>query len=352
MNKTFKILKLSLFLLVLGIISGGLLSLVNNFTKDKIAKNELDNYYADIVALGIKSDSIKEMEIDKEEGIDTIYRANTIDDIPCYVFLTHNSNPYTTVNTIILVEIATENILNIKVSPGATTHNLDDKFINNTFGVIGSSIEDAEDNFEIVTRATASSNSVKNCIRLVKNQLSLFEGKAQVKSYVQCLPEYTNFEYTFTKNNQEVTLLLKYNESSKTFEYIDIISGNASEENVAEFIALANITSPTNCIKSIYTDPNGSRLTIVTDKGFKGEIIAEVKVYNNRVIAFELKTSNENYQYNSDYTYEGKVEDYIFEQYSLGIKNQIVTGATVTSKAINYILEIADSYIDSLGGTK
>lgn len=350
-NKMPKVLKLSLFLLVLGILAGGLLAIVNDFTKDIISKNELDNYYSELVSLGIRSESIKEMEVEKEEGIDNIYRANTNDNLPCYVFVVHDENSYTMVKTIVLIEVATEKILNIKVSSGATTHNFDAKFINNDFGVVGSEVNEFESKFEIVTGATASSNSVKKCIKLVEKQLSLFEGKAQFKSYVQCLPNYTNFEYTFNKNNEDITLLLKYNEGTKTFEYINTVLGNASDEDIVECVALANINLPTNCIKNVYNDATGSKLTIVTNKGFKGEIVAEVKIYNNQIISFELKTSNENYQYNSDYTYEGKVEDYIFEQYALGIKNTIVTGATVTSKAINYLLSIADDYINSLGGT-
>ena len=45
-----------------------------------------------------------------------------------------------------------------------------------------------------------------------------------------------------------------------------------------------------------------------------------------------------------------QITDYIL--YSLGIKDTIVTGATVTSKAINYMLALAEEYISSLGGVK
>lgn len=347
-NKMPKILKLSLFLLTLGILSGGLLAIVNEFTKDIILKNELDKYYSELVSLGVKSESIKEMEVEKEEGIEHIYRANTNDNLPCYVFVIYDKNSYTTVKTIVLIEITTEKILNIKVSAGATTHNFDVKFINNDFGVVGSKVNEFATKFEIVTGATVSSNSVKKSIKLVEKQLLSFEGKMQFKTYVQCLPNYTHFEYTFNKNNEDIILLLKYNESTKTFKYVNTLLGEVLDEDISECVALANINLPTNCIKNVYNDANGSKLTIVTDKGFKGEIVAEVKIYNNQIISFEIKTSNENYQYNSEYIYEGKVEDYIFEQYDLGSKNTIVTGATVTSKAINYLLSIADNYINSL----
>ncbi|MBQ8293266.1 MAG: FMN-binding protein [Bacilli bacterium] len=347
-----KTLKLSLFLLILGMISGGLLAVVNNYTKDIIEQNALNEAYRDIIDVGIIAESIKEVETSKEEGIEKIYRGNNLDNIPCYIFVVNDKNAYTTVKTIIVVEVVSEKIVGMKVLPGATTHNFDNKFVDNDFGVVGESIYDSSKYFEVVTGATASSNSVKNCLTKVEQQIALMGGKIVIKSYSQRLPEYTNFEYVFEIRGTKVSLLLEYNDGNKTFKYLNTLNGNLTDDEISECVALAQSKMPTNIIRNVYKDSTGTTLTLVTDKGYMGEIVAEAKIYNNQIVSFKLISSKENYHKNPDYTYDGNVEDYIFEQYSLGIKNTVVTGATVTSKAINYLLLLADEYINSLGGTK
>ena len=97
------------------------------------------------------------------------------------------------------------------------------------------------------------------------------------------------------------------------------------------------------------TDAQGIKITVITDKGNFGEMIAEFRVMNGRIISIDIKASNEQYHNNPDYTYDGDVEDYIMNQYELGIKNVIVTGATSTSKAINYMISLVEEYISSIG---
>ena len=62
------------------------------------------------------------------------------------------------------------------------------------------------------------------------------------------------------------------------------------------------------------------------------------------------KYKSDKYSYNK-YIEEEDVDYIIFNQYDLGIKNKVVTGATTTSYALNHILWMADNYIASLGGT-
>ena len=350
-NKIPKILKLSLFLCLLGIFSGGILSLVNEFTEKIVEQNKIKAELKEVLSSGVEEESLLLVENVKNSAIKKMYRAQTTDAIPCYVFVVEDKNPFTTVKTIIVVEITTEKILNIKVSPGSTSHNKDNLMEESNFGVIGENIASFNEKFQIVTGATDSSKSVKRCLEAVYNELSMMTGKATFKALKQCLPEITNYEYTFVIEDKEVTLLLKYNESNKTFEYLKTLSGEIKEEVIDECKALAIMNFPTEYIKNVYNDASGTLLTIVTDKGYKGTIVAEVKIYNKRIIDFTLKESNENYHRNPNYTYEGNVEDYIFEQYSLGIKDTIVTGATVTSLAINHLLLMAEHYIASLGGT-
>ena len=351
-NKMPNVLKFSLFLCILGILSGGLLSLVNNVTKKRIEENEIKKEFSEIAEVGVEVDSLLEITDIHQVAIDKMFRATSLDGVPSYVFVVTDTNQFTSVKVIVLIEITTEKILNIKVLPGASTHGYDSQLESSDFGMVGKPLENIDDNFQIVTGATTSSGSVKNCLKVIEKELSLISGKPVFKELKQKLPEIYNFEYTFEVDNKDITLLLKLNESTKNFEYVDSVTGIVKEETIDEYLALANMNFPTNYIKNVYNDATGTILTIVTDKGYKGEMVSEIKIYNNRIISFVLKSSNENYHRNPNYTYDGNVEDYIFEQYSLGIKDTIVTGATITSKAINYMLALAEEYISSLGGVK
>lgn len=350
-NKMPKIIKFSLFLCLLGIFSGGLLALVNEYTEKIVEENKIKAELKEVLNSGVLEESLTLVEDVKNESIKKMYRALTTESIPCYVFVVEDKNAFTTVKTIIVVEITTEKVLNIKISPGSTSHNKDDLVESSDFGMIGENIASFEEKFQIVTGATESSKSIKRCLKAVYDELSKISGKATFKELKQCLPEINNYEYTFVIDEKDVTLLLKYNESNKNFEYIKTLSGEIKEEAIEECKAIAIMNFPTEYIKNVYTDATGTVLTVVTDKGFKGTMVAEMKIYNNRIISFVLKESNENYYRNPNYTYDGNVEDYIFEQYSLGIKDTIVTGATVTSKAINHLLLMGENYIKSLGGT-
>lgn len=350
-KKMPKILKLCLFLCFLGIFSGGLLAIVNEFTEKIVEQNKIKAELQEVIDMGIIEESLILVENIQNEAIKKMYRGENIEKIPCYIFVVEDKNSFTTVKTIIVIEITTEKVLNIKVTPGSTSHGKDDLMAESSFGIVGENISSINEKFETITGATESSKSVRRSLEAVLNELSLMSGKAVFKELKQCLPEVNNYEYTFIIDDKEVTLLFKYNESSKKFEYLKTLSGEIKQEVIKECEAIASMNFPTEYIKNVYNDASGTILTIVTDKGFKGTMVAEVKIYNKRIISFTLKESNENYHRNPNYTYEGNVEDYIFEQYSLGIKDTIVTGATITSKAINHMLLMAESYISSLGGT-
>ncbi len=350
-KKMPKILKFSLFLCFLGIFSGGLLALVNNFTQNIIEENEKKAAYKEIINAGIEENSLIKTEDIQNEAIKELYRAQTTDKIPCYVFVVRDINAFTNVKTIVVVEITTEKVLNIKISPGSTSHDKDSLFENNGFGIVGENLTALEEKFQIVSGASETSKSIKNCLNAVYNELSIMSGKATFKELKQRLPEINHFEYTYIIDEQEVSLLLNLNESTKTFEYVKTISGTIKEEAIVECLALANMNFPKEYIKTVYEDAKGTTLTIVTDRGFKGTIVAEIMIYNNKIRSFVLKESNENYHRNPNYQEKGNVEDKIFKEYDLGSKDYTVTGATVTSKAINQLLLMADQYIKSLGGT-
>ena len=354
MSGISKIVKSCIFLCVLGLLCGSLIGFVNELTKDRISESEYNKSFEEVIKSGITKDSIKELEVDnKVEGINKIYRGLSIDDVPCYAFMVENTNEYTTVQVIVVIEIATEDILNVRVLSGSTTHQYDNKMSESKFGVAGLPIYDFEENFEIVTGATSSSNSVRTCLEAVKQQVSKLESNVVFKKIEQRIPNINMFEYTFETKTGDMILLLKYLETTATFEYVQTITEEeVSKEIIEEAIAIANINKPKNWIKNASTDAQGIKITVVTDKGNFGEIIAEFRVTNGKIISIDIKASNEKYHKNPNYTYEGDVEDYIVSQYELGIKNVIVTGATTTSKAINYMISLVEAYVSSTGGNK
>ena len=347
-----KIIKSSIFLCVLSLLCGLLLGFVNDFTKDKIAENTIQESFTEIIKSGITKDSIKELEVeDKVSGIEKIYRGLSIDGVPCYAFSAYNLNEYTVVKVIVVIEIATEDILNVRVLPGATTHQYDGKMNASNFGVAGLLIHDFEEHFQIVTGATSSSISVKKCLEAVKEQMTKLGTNIQFKAINQLIPEINMFEYSFDVKNEEITLLLKYNESYGNFEYVETLKGaDLTQEVIEECVAVANINKPKNWIKTASVDAQGVKITVVTDKGLKGEIVAEFRVINNIITSIDIKSSNENYFDNPDYTYDGTIEEFIMENYKLGIKDVIVTGATEASQAINYMISLVEKYITSTGG--
>lgn len=354
MNGIGKIIKSCIFLCILGLFCGSLIGFVNEITKQQIAENQYNKSFEEVIKSGLTAESIKEIEVeDKVTGINKVYRGLSIDNVPCYAFLVENKNEYTTVTVIVVIEIATEDIVNVRVLPGSTTHQYDKQMSESKFGVAGLSIEDFEENFEIVTGATSSSLSVKKCLSAVKEQVANFGAHVIFKSIEQRIPDINLFEYTFEEDDKEITLLLKYNEATTSFEYVETISSNEVEEDtIQECIAVANINKPTNWIKNVYLDAQGMKITVVTDKGKFGEMVAEFRVINNVITSIEIKVSNEQYQKNPDYKYDGPVEEYIMSQYKLGIKDVIVTGATTTSKAINYMISLVEAYVTSAGGVK
>ena len=257
-RKMPKILRFSLFLCLLGIFSGGILAVVNEFTEKKLEENKIKAEQKLIVASGVEKESLIIVENVKNEAIKKLYRAVTLEKIPCYVFVVEDKNAFTVVKTIVVIEITTEKIMNIKVADGSTSHEKDDLVENSDFGMIGENLSSLDEKFQIVTGASETSKSIKKCLEIVYNELSMMTGKATFKELKQCLPEINNYEYTFVINQQEVILLLKYNESNKSFEYLKTISGEIKGEVIDECKAIAIMNFPTEYIKNVYNDATGT----------------------------------------------------------------------------------------------
>lgn len=161
MKKMPRILYLALFLLILGVISGGLLALVNSITSSVIEENAQKELEKTLELVNVKNPTDITSTIILEGGVKNIYEA-TFNDDSCYVYNVTNSNKYTTVNVLIVISKTDGKILNINVSgtPSITTHGFDSNFIND-LNVIGKTNSDS---LIVVSGASVSRNSIKACI--------------------------------------------------------------------------------------------------------------------------------------------------------------------------------------------
>ncbi len=161
MKKMPRILYLALFLLILGVISGGLLAVVNSITSSVIEENAQKELEKTLEKVNVKNPKDITEAVELRDGVKNVYKA-TFDDEICYVYNVTNANKYTTVNVLVVISESTGKILNLSVSgsPSITTHGLDSNFTGD-LNLIGSNNSDS---LISVSGATFSRNSIKVCI--------------------------------------------------------------------------------------------------------------------------------------------------------------------------------------------
>lgn len=162
MKKMPRTLYLCLFLLALGVIAGGLLAGVNALTAPIIAENEAKELAKNLEKVGVTNPKEVTTSTMVNKNVTNVYTGK-FQSNDCYVFNTTDSNKYTTVNVLVVIEKTEGTILNIHVSgvPSITTHGFDSSFTNENLGVIGGTNADS---LTSVSGATISSNSIKTCI--------------------------------------------------------------------------------------------------------------------------------------------------------------------------------------------
>lgn len=161
MKKMPRILYLAIFLLILGVISGGLLAFVNSITSSVIEENAKKELEKTLEMANVKNPTDITNDVILEDGVKNVYKA-TFNDELCYVYNVVNANKYTTVNVLVVISGNDGRILNLSVSgsPSITTHGFDSSF-SGDLNLIGSTNSDS---LIVVTGATFSRNSIKICV--------------------------------------------------------------------------------------------------------------------------------------------------------------------------------------------
>ena len=170
-----RILFLSLFLAVLGLVCAGMLAVVNHITEPIIQDNKRKELEKQLEVINIKDPTEVECELIK--GVDAvysgIYNKGEKDETECYVFQVTIKNDYTSITTIIAIGKEKGKIVALAPlsgDPSYTTHGKNDNFVMNNFGLIGSGSNNINSSFEAVAGATKSSESIKNAAKLAYEQ--------------------------------------------------------------------------------------------------------------------------------------------------------------------------------------
>lgn len=169
------IIKLAVFLTVLGIICAGLLALVNSVTAPIIEKNKSKELEKTLEVINVKNPVVLD-DVVLLEGVDQVYEG-TINGTDCYVFQTTIKNSYTTITTLFVVSKSDKKIVEVApIGANLTTHSFDKDILESNFGLIGTNSTNFESSFEVVAGASRSSDSIINGAKLVFEQLIGMEG--------------------------------------------------------------------------------------------------------------------------------------------------------------------------------
>ena len=177
-----RILFLSLFLAVLGLVCAGMLAVVNHITEPIIQDNKRKELEKQLEVINIKDPT--EVECKLIKGVDAvysgIYNKGEKDETECYVFQVTVKNDYTSITTIIAIGKEKGKIVALAPlsgDPSYTTHGKNDSFVMNNFGLIGSGSNNINSSFESVAGATKSSESIKNAAKLAYEQFFTLTSK-------------------------------------------------------------------------------------------------------------------------------------------------------------------------------
>lgn len=165
------ILKLTLFLAVLGLICAGLLAGMNRLTAPIIEKNKQKELETTLAAVGVKN-PVLVVDIELVGGVRAIYEGQ-INNADCYVFEVSVTNQYTTITTLVVIgksDRIIKALSPVAGTPSFTTHGLDGSFSGNNFGVVGANQSNYQSAFENISGATVSSGSISRAVALAYEQ--------------------------------------------------------------------------------------------------------------------------------------------------------------------------------------
>ena len=182
------ILKLTIFLAVLGLICTTILSVVNYITKDAIANNQLIQEEKETQVIVEKLENINVSNI---ENITSYNTNNLINDSKSKVlqifkglkeeknilaFKMYSKNDFVEFNTLVVLKEDNNNYVVEDVivlsNPTSFGDSANKKFFNNNFNLKNSSKDEINNTFEIVAGTTYSSKSVRQAVSNAMEQIS------------------------------------------------------------------------------------------------------------------------------------------------------------------------------------
>ena len=209
MKKMPRSVYLSLFLLIVGVIAGGLLAGVNYFTAPIIEDNKLKELQKTFDEINVTI--LNKEEVDLVSGVTAVY-TGTFEGKESFVITTENSNKYTTVKVIVVMEKATGSVIQAKVTgdPNITTHGFDSNFTNDKLGLIGAT---SGDDLNKISGATVSTDSVRVCLNAAIEQFTQIAGSIVKQPTVKVVDTkqiytegtYDRFEATLTVDSEELS---------------------------------------------------------------------------------------------------------------------------------------------------
>ncbi len=300
------VLHLTLFLFILGAICSLLLSVVNFYTKSVIENNEYNKLKQTLEEVGLYNFKTVSNDYEKVEGIIDIYEGNNKDGKDSVAFVVEKANRYLTIKSLIVLS-KEGRVENIKILSNATTHNMNDQF-NQNFGIIGSDKDNFSNNFQIVTGATTSSNTVKESVEIAFKQLSIMKNEEFI-DIKQILSELG------VNNYQDIS-----NYYDKIDGVLEVYKGQ-NNEGKTNYVFVTASSNPYMTIKTI----------IVIDK--HNEAIDNLKVIS-RAASYPLEEGWEE-KFNQNFGVIGSDIDNYEHNF------QIVSGATTSSNNVKECIKLA-----------
>ena len=342
-------LYLSLFLCLIGLVSGLLLGGLNAITAPIIEENKMKEIAKSFEELGVTDLSEVENKID---SVVNAYAAK-FDDKNVYVVTATNSNQFTTVQVIAVVDASNGKILNAKVSGDSviTTHGKDAEFTNSNLGLIGMS---SAEQLSMVVGATVSSVSVKNCLTSIFAQIETLGVKAEVptvakaKSIEQDLEAVLNGDYS--KYVAKVSLT-SANFVTETVVTLTVsFDGGKNVLSCDQELTEDELTAVLKVVKkptASITNYDASTKTVVVDSvlSFGGTFTLTVVLNEDNTIAeFTATSTNSNPSFTSHYDdYDAQINESIAGAAGQAVSGDAfasVTGATVSSSTFKAGLDL------------
>ncbi len=360
MKKMPRSVYLSLFLLIVGVIAGGILAGVNMLTAPIIEDNkrkELEKTFAEIgVTIG------KLEKFDLLENVSGVYPA-TYEGKEVLVIVSQNKNKYTTVELVSVFDKTNGSLLNGKVSgvPSITTHAYDAKFTNENLGLIGAT---SGADLNKISGATISTDSVRVCLDTAIAQFIAVVGSVEKPTTVKCNSTAQNVEADilneFTANltinsaeltNQVVNVVFTYDFTTKTPTFV---SSDFELDEELKALCMSEIKAPTTYITAVVEENNQSTFTVISNLTFESVFTTTITVSEDGTIeSYNVVTDNGFTVQWDDRTAD--INAFIGSVPGTNVSGvdslSYVSGATHTTNALKEPLLLVKAYVE-LGGAE